>query len=305
MATAYTHIAENKRKSLVLVAFFVVIIMAVGWFVDKLSNSGTSFFVLALIISIFMTLFSYFNGDKVVLWTSRARQVNAEDNPYLYRLVENLCITAGLRVPKLYVIPDQAINAFATGRDPHHASLAVTTGAIEQLENEELEGVLGHELSHVGNYDIRFMMLVSVMVGLLALLSDMFVRSMWFGAGRRDNSDSKNGSAVIAIVGLVFIILSPIIAQLIQLAVSRKREFLADASGALLTRYPEGLARALRKIAAQSRPVRNISNATAPLYFANPLGRVGKGLSKLFSTHPPVEERIKALEAMAGSGGTV
>ena len=288
-----------------LVAFFVVIIMAVGWFVDKLSNSGTSFFVLALIISIFMTLFSYFNGDKVVLWTSRARQVNAEDNPYLYRLVENLCITAGLRVPKLYVIPDQAINAFATGRDPHHASLAVTTGAIEQLENEELEGVLGHELSHVGNYDIRFMMLVSVMVGLLALLSDMFVRSMWFGAGRRDNSDSKNGSAVIAIVGLVFIILSPIIAQLIQLAVSRKREFLADASGALLTRYPEGLARALRKIAAQSRPVRNISNATAPLYFANPLGRVGKGLSKLFSTHPPVEERIKALEAMAGSGGTV
>lgn len=305
MATTYTHIADNKRKSLALVAFFVVIILAAGWFVDQLSNAGTSFFVLALVISIFMTLLSYFNGDKIVLWTSRAQPVGAEENPYLYRLVENLCMTAGLPVPKLYVIPDQAINAFATGRDPQHASLAVTTGAIEQLENEELEGVLGHELSHVGNYDIRFMMLVSVMVGLIALLSDMFVRNMWFGGGRRDNSDSKNGNAVIAVVGLVFLVLSPVIAQLIQLAVSRKREFLADASGALLTRYPEGLASALRKIAAQSRPVRNISNATAPLYFANPMGRVGKGLSKLFSTHPPVEERIKALEAMAGSGGMV
>lgn len=305
MATTYTYIAANKRKSLALVAFFVLLVVALGFFVDQLSASGTSFFVIAIIIAMFMTLFSYFNGDKVVLWTSGAQKISATDNPYLYRLVENLCITAGLPVPQIYIIPDQAINAFATGRDPKHASLAVTTGAIEQLENEELEGVLGHELSHIGNFDIRFMMLVSVLVGLVAILSDMFIRSMWFGGGRRDSRDDRNGNAVLAIVGLVFIILSPIIAQLIQLAVSRRREFLADASGALLTRYPEGLASALRKIEAQSRPVRQASKATAPLYFSNPLGRVGQGMSKMFSTHPPIDERIKALEAMAGSGGTV
>jgi heat shock protein HtpX len=304
MSTTYTHIAANRRKSLLLVAFFVVIILAVGWVVDQLSEAGTSFFVLALIIAIFMTLFSYFSGDKMVLWTSGARRINREDNPYLYRIVENLCITAGLPVPRIHIIPDQAINAFATGRDPKHASIAVTTGAIERLENEELEGVIAHELSHVGNYDIRFMMLISVMVGLIALLSDMFVRSMWFGGGRRESGDNRSGNAVLAIVGLIFIVLSPIIAQIIQLAVSRRREFLADASGALLTRYPKGLANALRKIAAQGRPVRKVSNATAPLYFANPLGRIGRGLSTLFSTHPPVEERIKALEVMAGSGGT-
>lgn len=300
MATTYSFIASNKRKSILLVVFFAVFILVLGWFIDQISGSGTSFLIIALAFSLFMTLIGYFAGDSVMLWTAGATKISSTDNPYVYRLVENLCITTGLPVPAIYLIPDPAMNAFATGRDPKHASLALTTGIVEGLENEELEGVIAHELSHIGNFDIRFMMLVGVLVGLVAILSDTFVRSMFWG-GRRgsDNDNNNGGNAVLAIVGIIFIVLSPIIGRLIQLAVSRKREFLADASGALVTRYPEGLASALRKIGAQAKPLQKTSNATAHLYFSNPFGAKAKGLSRLFSTHPPIEERIKALEQMS------
>lgn len=300
MATIYTNIASNKRKSVALVAVFVVFLVLLGWCIDRLAQAGTFYIVLALGIAVVMTLTSYFRGDSIVLWTSGAKPLSKEANPYVYNIVENLAITAGLPTPKVYWIDDDAINAFATGRDPKHASIAVTRGAAEKLENEELEGVLAHELSHVGNYDVQFMMLVGVLVGTTAILSHMFLRSMWFGGGRRRNDSERGGAGeILAIIGIVLIILSPIIAQLIQLAVSRKREFLADASGALLTRYPEGLANALRKISA-SQPLKHASTATAHLYISNPFGRGAKGLNGLFSTHPPIEERIAALEKMAG-----
>ncbi len=299
MPTIYTNIAANKRKSFFLVLFFIAFLVGLGWIVDRAYEGSMGFLVLAAIIAVVMTLIGYFHGDKVVLWTAGARALAREDNPYVYRMVENLAITSGLPMPKVYWMDDPAMNAFATGRDPRHASIAVTRGLVEGLENEELEGVLAHELSHVGNYDVRFMTLVSVLVGLLVIFSDIFLRHLWWTGGRSSRSDRSNAGGILAFVGLVLIILSPIIGQLIQLAISRKREFLADASGALLTRYPQGLASALRKIALSGKPVRNASNATAHLYFANPFGGAGRGLRNLFSTHPPIEERIKALEQMA------
>lgn len=302
MATIYTNIAANKRRSLLLVAFFVVIVLALGWMVDYLSGSGTTFIVFAAALALGMTLLGYFGGDKVVLWTSGARPLRRDENPYVYRIVENLTITAGIPIPKVYWIDDPAPNAFAAGRDPKHASVAVTRGLVELLENEELEGVLAHELSHIGNYDVRFMTMVSVLVGIVALLSDLFLRSMFWG-GRRSDREGRSGAGILAIIGLVFIILSPIIGQLIQFAVSRKREFLADASGALLTRYPQGLAAALAKIGAAHVRVQRATNATAHLYFVNPFSGAGKRLAGLFSTHPPIEERIRALREMAGERG--
>lgn len=300
MATIYTHIAANKRRSFFLVLFFAAFLLALGWVVYQLSGSDVTFLLLAVFLALFMPLIGYWGGDSIVLWTTGARRITKEQNPYVYRLVENLCITAGLPVPKIYLIPDSALNAFATGRDPKHASIALTTGIVETLENEELEGVLAHELSHVGNFDTRFMMLVAVLVGLVLILSDLFLRS-WLWRGRSDR-DNRIGP-VLALLGLVFIILSPIIAQLIQLAVSRRREFLADASGALLTRYPQGLASALAKIGAMHKPMRHASTATAHLYFANPFGRKGGGIAGLFATHPAIEQRIRALQEMAGANG--
>lgn len=301
MPTTYSFIGANKRKSVLLVIFFVAFLLLLGWILDKAFQGGTTYIVLAAGLAVIMALASYFSGDSIILGVAAAHPITKEQNPYLYNIVENLSITAGLPMPKLYFIDDAAINAFATGRDPKHASIAVTRGAVEQLENEELEGVIAHELSHVGNYDVRFMMLVGVLVGIVAILSHIFLRSMWFGGGRRRNDNESGGIGnILAIVGIVLIILSPIIAQLIQLAVSRKREFLADASGALLTRYPEGLANALRKIAA-SQPLQHASTATTHLYISNPFGRSAKGMARMFSTHPPIEERIAALEKMSGT----
>jgi len=245
-----------------------------------------------------MTFFSYFAGDKVALATSGAKPITKEDNPYVYRLVENLCITAGLPLPKIYIINDPTINAFATGRDPAHASIAITQGAIDKLENTELEGVIAHELSHVKNYDIRLMMVVIILVGIIALVSDWLMRGFFWG--RRSERERDQLSAILMIIGIVLAILSPLIAQLIQLAISRKREFLADADGALLTRYPAGLANALEKIGlANKLPLKTANNATAHLYIANPFGQSQKFLSNLFSTHPPLEERIAQLRQMA------
>jgi len=294
----YKEIDSNKRKTWLLVAIFLSLFIFLGWFLDKYFDGNGGIFILAIIISLSMTLVSYFQGDKIALASTGARAIKKEDNPYIYRMVENLCITAGLPTPKIYIIPSPALNAFATGRDPQHASIALTTGIIDALENEELEGVIAHELSHIRNYDIRLMTIVVVLVGAIALISDIVFHGGLL-RGRR-NSDNNNSSlgGILAIVGIILLILSPIISELIKLAISRKREYLADASGALLTRYPEGLARALEKISSSKTPLATASTATAHLFISNPL-RPGKSISGLFSTHPPAEDRIKKLRGMA------
>lgn len=259
---------------------------------------GVIFF--AGIISIIMSLISYFAGDKIALSSSGAKEIKSEDNPYVFRIVENIAITAGLPTPRVYIIQDAAMNAFATGRKPELASIAFTTGIIEGLENEELEAVAAHEMSHIRNYDTRVMMIVAVLVGSITLLGDMMWRGR-FLSRRRSSSNRSSGQAelILMIVAIVFVILSPIIAQLIQLAVSRKREYLADASAVLLTRYSEGLASALEKIDAQGVPMQNANGATAHLYFSNPFGKKGS-FRNLWSTHPPAQERIRLLREMGG-----
>lgn len=291
----YEQITTNKRKSIILILIFTVLVMALGWIFGEYQGNGLGYggLMIALFISIIMTLMSYFKGDAIALRAAGARSIQKTDNEYLYRMVENLAITAGLPTPRVFIINDPAINAFATGRDPQHASIAVTTGAIEKLENEELEGVLAHELSHIKNYDIRLMTIVIVLVGIVVLLADWMFRAQIFG-GR----DRERGGGVLALIAIVAMILSPLIAQLIKLAVSRKREYLADASGALLTRYPEGLARALEKISTQTKPLARANHATAHLFIANPFGATRKNIGQLFSTHPLIEDRIKALRTM-------
>ena len=298
----YSQIDSNKRKTIALMMIFIVFILFIGWIFYQIYPEYGYFPIgLAIAIALIMSLASYYSGDKVALSTAGAKgPLKKNDNPYVYRIVENLCITAGIPMPKVYIIPDQAMNAFATGRDPAHASIALTQGIIDDLENEELEGVIAHELSHIKNYDIRLMTVVIVLVGIIALLADWMIKIQWFGGGRRRSSDSNgNAGSIFLIVGIILAILSPLIAQLIKLAVSRKREFLADASGSLLTRYPEGLARALEKISQQTAPLKRANNATAHLYIANPFGvKAKKGMKKLFSTHPPIEERVRALRSM-------
>ena len=297
----YKQIVSNKRKSFLLIAIFVIFVIFLGWIFSQISDFGYGSLFFAIIISLVMALVSFYSGDKVALWTAGAKgPLNKNDNPYVYRLVENLCITAGLPTPKIYLIPDPAPNAFATGRDPKHASIAITTGLIERLENEELEGVIAHELSHIKNYDIRLMMIVIVLVGVVALLSNWLLRFRFFGDRHNDRDSGGQLGTILLLIGIVLAIISPLIGKLIQLAVSRKREFLADADGALLTRYPEGLAKALEKISAYKEPMRRANDATAHLYISNPFGgKTTKFFHKLFSTHPPAEERIKALRTMA------
>jgi len=291
----YSQIDSNKRKTNILIVLFLSFIIALGWFFGYVLQYGYGVFTLSIIISLTMTWFSYYYGDKVALKTSKAKEIKSTDNPYLFRMVENLSITSGIPMPKVHIIDSPALNAFATGRDPEHASIAVTTGIINALENEELEGVIAHELSHIKNYDIRVMTIVIVLVGTVSLLADMFFRMQLFG-GSKDRDNKGNAGMILAIIGIVLVILSPIVAEIIKLAVSRKREYLADASGALLTRYPEGLARALEKISASSVPLASANSATAHLFISNPLK--GKALSKLFSTHPPIEDRIRELRKM-------
>lgn len=292
----YSQIDSNKRKTALLIALFILIVLFIGWAFSELTEIGPWGVVFAAVFSLMMALISYYQGDKVALSASGAKPIAKQDNPYVYRMVENLCITAGIPTPKIYIIDDPAINAFATGRDPQHASIAVTTGAIELLENEELEGVLAHEISHIKNYDIRLMTVVIVLVGMIVLLSDIFWRMSFFGGRRR--RDSRGGGDILAIVGLILLIFAPLFGKLIQLAISRKREFLADASGALLTRYPEGLARALEKIQLQNRPMEKANLATAHLFISSPFSGMKQRFTRLFSTHPPLEERIRILRQM-------
>ena len=293
----YSHITSNRHKSFLLVALFVGILAAAGYLYGYLNGSGYTGLIFALTVSLGMTAISWFWGDKIVLMSTGAKRIESRDqNSYLWNLVENLSITAGVPMPALYLVDDPSPNAFATGRDPARASIAVTTGIVSLLENEELEGVLAHELSHIKNYDVRFMMLVAVMVGALTILGDSIFR---FGfLGRRGNRGS--GGGVLALIGIIFLILSPIIGEVIKLAVSRSREYLADASGALLTRYPEGLARALEKISANGRPMQRASRATAHLWISSPYGS-SQRLASWFSTHPPVEDRVNKLRLMANA----
>lgn len=290
----YSQIATNKRKTALLILLFVAFIVAVGWAIGTYIGDMRLALAVAFAVALGQALISYYAGDKMAIWTSGARPVSREQATKLHRQIENLAIAAGIQKPAVYLIQDPAINAFATGRDPKHATIAVTTGAIEKLEDEELEGVLAHELSHVKNFDIRVMTLVVLLVGTIILLTDFFFRMRWMGIGSRD--DRRGGGNPLAILAIIAIIISPIVAQLIQLAVSRKREYLADASGALLTRFPDGLARALEKIKADARPLARASKATAHLYISNPFS--GRRLTTLFSTHPPLEERIKLLRQM-------
>jgi heat shock protein HtpX len=294
--------AQNRWRTVVLIAAFTVLVTAVAFiFGDILGGStaaGVGMVPLAIAFSAGSSLISYFAGDKLVLAQSRAQEVPEGQEALLRNVVETLALGLGIPTPKLYVIEDAAPNAFATGRDPKHASVAVTRGLLETLDRSELEGVIAHELSHVGNRDIRVMLLVTVLVGTVALLSDWLMRSMWWGGRSRDR-DRGNAGSILLIVGIVLAILTPIIATLIQLAVSRQREYLADASGAFLTRYPEGLASALRKISADRNVLAVANKATASLYIANPLKDRPFQFDKLFDTHPPIEERIKRLEAMA------
>jgi heat shock protein HtpX len=288
----YKQIDSNKRKTFALMFLFVLIISGLVWAWTQYYGNSQYIFV-AVFISAIISLFSFYSGDKVALWQAGAKEIQKSDNPYVWRLVENLSITAGLPMPKIYIINDSAMNAFATGRDPKRASIALTTGIVNHLENEELEGVIAHELSHIKNYDIRLMMIVIICIGVITLLADWLLRSfIWRGRG---NDNNKGG--ILIIVAIVLGILSPLFARLIQMAVSRKREYLADASGVLLTRYPEGLARALEKISSQNQPLRRANKATAHLYISSPFR--GKKASKLFSTHPPIQDRIKALRTMA------
>ncbi len=295
----YSQIDSNKRKTALLISVFIAFILAIGWFVGNYSGYGNSMVVFAVVLSVLMTLISYYNGDKIALVSTGAKEIKKEENPYVYKMVENLCITAGLPVPKVYIIDSPALNAFATGRDPQHASVALTTGIIQALQNEELEGVIAHELSHVKNFDIRLMTIVVVLVGSIAIISSWFFRAQYLMGGRRSNNDRGGGqiAGIIMIVGFVLLMLSPVIAELIKLAISRKREYLADASGSLLTRYPEGLARALEKISQSNTPLQTASAATAHLFISNPFK--GKSFLNMFSTHPPIEDRIKKLRGMA------
>lgn len=297
MATLYTHKSSNIAKTWLLMAVFLAIIVAVGYFAS-LYFGNVNILYIALIISLFMNVVSYWYSDKIALAMSGARKADLTNANELeiHRILENLSITAGLPTPRLYIIEDRSPNAFATGRNKEHGAVAVTTGLLSILEKNELEGVLAHELAHIGNRDTLIATVVVILVGLVAIISDMVTRSMFFGGRGDRDSDNNQLKFILMIVGIVFIIISPIIATMVQLAISRKREFLADATGALITRYPEGLAGALRKISANSTPLAHANNAMAHMYISNPFGgKAMSGLNKLFMTHPPVEERIKAL----------
>lgn len=295
----YSQISSNKAKTWMIIILFVAFITTIVFVYGKISGDGLSFAGIALIISGIMGLTSYYYSDKMILGMSNAKQIVKSDHPELFRTVENLCIGEGIPMPKIYIIQDSAPNAFATGRDPKHAVVCVTTGILDKLNKAELEGVIAHELSHVRNYDIRLMSIVVILVGLVALLADFFMRSLWYGSHKRDDNRG-NAQGIFMIIGIVLAILSPIIATLIQLAISRKREFLADASGVLVTRYPEGLASALEKISKDKEPLEVANNATAHLYIENPFKSKmpGHWFTNLFNTHPPVEERIKILRSM-------
>lgn len=301
MATLYTHKSENVRKTWTLIVLFLVVVIGIGY-VLSMYYKNPLIFTVAILFSVVMNVVSFWYSDVIALRIAHAMPATEAEFPELHRMVENLAITAGLPKPALYIIPDHAPNAFATGRNAKHASIALTEGLLALLDRSELEGVLAHEMSHIGNNDILLQSMVAILVGFVSIVADMLTRSMLWGGfgGGRSRDEEGNGNSVIIIIGIIFIIISPIIAMLIQLAISRKREYLADASGALLTRYPEGLASALQKISTYQSPMLYASDATAHLYISSPFGGTGatsvrSRIAQLFMTHPPTEKRIAAL----------
>jgi heat shock protein HtpX len=310
MRNIYEVQASNKWKSVVITAFFVVFVFLATYIISSAFGyyqgyqpGGLGFFGIALIVSGVSTFVSYYYSDKIVLGISGARPAKPIEDKLFTQVIENLCIGVGIPKPKLYVIEDTAPNAFATGRDPEHAVVCTTTGLLSKLNRTELEGVMAHEISHIRNYDIRLMSIVSVMVGLVALLGDWFLRTRFWGGNRDRNKDDGGIGAIMMILGLIFAILSPIIAQLVQLAISRRREFIADAGSVEITRQPQGLISALEKISTDTEPLEAANKATAHLYIVNPFkqgsNKAVARLSGLFNTHPPIVERIKILKGMA------
>lgn len=291
----YNQIAANKRKTVFMMILFVGLVAGLGWLFGQ--YSGQPFITpYVLIGAAVYVLLSYFAGSKMAMAMNGAHPIEKKDNRRLWRIVENLSITEGLPMPKIYIIDDPAPNAFATGRNPNHAIVGATTGILNIMDDKELEGVMAHELGHVKNYDIRVSMVAFALVAVISILADIMLRMTWF---RDRDEDSGSGGQLFFVLGLVGAILAPIIATMIQLAISRRREYLADATGALTTRYPEGLASALEKIGQYGSTLRRQNPSTAHLFFSNPLR--GRGISNLFSTHPPVEERVKILRGMIGN----
>jgi len=299
MATLYNIADSNVRKTWFLITFFLVFVILIGWIFSHALNSQVILYF-AVIFSVLTSISSYWYSDKIVLMTTGAKSIERKDNPELYRIVENLCITAGIAVPKIYILNEAQPNAFATGRDEKHAVVAVTKGLLGKLEKNELEGVIAHELSHIKNKDMLLMTVVVVLAGVISVAADFFMRMTFWGGHRDSNDNNSNSNIIFLVLGIAAAILAPIAASLIQLAISRNREFLADASGALLTRYPEGLASALEKIAADGSQLRTANSSNAHLFISSPFkGKETKSwFNKLFLTHPPVEERVANLRGM-------
>ncbi|MDZ7586617.1 MAG: M48 family metallopeptidase [Patescibacteria group bacterium] len=302
MLNVYEQVDSNKRKSFLVMFFFTIFVTGFAYILGQSSGYGLSWVGLALVFSGLMSFASYYYSDRIILTMSGAREADRRRDFNFYTVAENLALAAGLPKPRLYVINDTAPNAFATGRDPQHAVICATTGLLQKLDRTELEGVIAHELSHVGNYDMRLMSIVTVMVGLVTLLADWFLRSTFWGRNRDSDRENNQAQMIFFALGMVLALLSPLIAQLIQLAISRRREFLADASAVKITRFPDGLIRALQKISADKEILEVANKATAHLYIINPLrnrhGSVG-WFSGLFNTHPPMSERITSLKQMS------
>ena len=306
-------ISVNKRNSLLLIAAFIAFVAVFGYVIGFAwvgDPAGALFGLgLAFVVGTISGLVTYYGGARMVLGASRAREVTHEEAPVLYNVVEEMSIAGGVPMPKVYIIDDSAPNAFATGRDPEHAAVAVTAGLLEKLERDELQGVMAHEMAHVGNFDIRYAMLVGVLVGTTVLISDFFLRSLWFGGGRRMGGGNRGGGGgqiqlVMMLVGILFAILAPIFARMLQLSISRQREYLADATAVKLTRNPKGLADALEKISGDKEVLEVANRATAHLYIANPIKKFEKRAKGLFSTHPPIEERVQILRSLESGGVT-
>jgi len=307
--TFHTLIRRNRRNSWLLIFFFLAIFVGMGLLIGAVWGGGDRTFsvivaAIAGAVAFLLTLGSYYGGASAVLGISKARPIQKSDDPQLYNVVEEMAIAAGIPVPKIYLIEDSAPNAFATGRNPEKAVVAITTGLREKLNRDELQGVIAHEISHIRNYDILFAMLMAVMVGVLVMLCDVFLRSVWWGAGRRRRRDSRGGGggaqAILMIVALVLAIIAPILARVIQMAMSRQREYLADASGVELTRNPDGLASALAKISSDPEVLEVANRATSHLYIVHPIKKFEARASSIFDTHPPVKERVRRLVSLTG-----
>lgn len=304
-------ISANKRNSLLLIAAFIAFVAVFGYVIGFAwvgDPAGALFgLALAFVVGTISGLITYYGGARMVLGASRAREVTHEEAPVLYNVVEEMTLASGLPMPKVYIIDDSAPNAFATGRDPEHAAVAATSGLLEKLDRDELQGVMAHEMAHIGNFDIRYAMLVGVLVGTTVLISDFFLRSLWFGGGRRMGGGNRGGGGgqiqlIMMLVGILLAVLAPIFARMLQLSISRQREYLADATAVKLTRNPKGLADALEKISSDKEVLEVANRATAHLYIANPIKKFEKRAKGLFSTHPPIEERVQILRSLETGG---